>query len=99
MFSPPVGPNAGLKNNAQQQQQPNQSMEFGFKPGTVLLTLTNIVRKGPTLIRIRSLRSLLKNLTKPYIKVKSRDLSIMHDHVVMRRRKLSYNWLNTHVIK
>ncbi|XP_078330058.1 transcription factor 12-like isoform X4 [Crassostrea virginica] len=33
MFSPPVGPNAGLKNNAQQQQQPNQSMEFGFKPG------------------------------------------------------------------
>lgn len=46
MFSPPVGPNAGLKNNAQQQQQPNQSMEFGFKPGTVFLNCYEYY-KGP----------------------------------------------------
>ena len=49
------------------------------------------------LIKIRSLRSLLKDLTKPHIIVKSGDLSIMHDSNVMPRCKLSSDWLNTHV--
>ena len=48
---------------------------------------------------IRSLTSLQKDLTKPHIKVKSGDLSIMHDHIVMPRRKLSSDWLNTYVTK
>ena len=34
-----------------------------------------------------------------HIKVKSGDLSIKHDHIVMLRRKLSSDWLNTHVTK
>ena len=51
------------------------------------------------LIKIRSLKSLLKDLTKPHIKVKSGDLSIMHDHTFMPRRKLSSDWLNTNVTK
>ena len=46
---------------------------------------------------MRSLRSLLKDLTKTHTKVKSDDLSIMHDNNVMPRRKLSPDWLNTHV--
>ena len=49
------------------------------------------------LIKIRSLRSLLKDPTKPHIK--SGDLSIMHDHIVMPRRMLFSDWLNTHVPK
>ena len=49
------------------------------------------------IIKIRSLRSLLKDLTKPHIKVKSGDLSFMHDHNVMPRHKLSFDWLNSHV--
>ena len=49
------------------------------------------------LIKIISLRSLLKDPTKPRIKVISGDLSIMHDHIVMPKRKLSSDWLNTHV--
>ena len=49
------------------------------------------------LIKMRSLRSLLKDLTKSLIEVKSGDLSIMHDYNVMPRRKLSSDWLNTHV--
>ena len=40
---------------------------------------------------IRSLRSLLKDLTKSLTKVKSGDLSIL------TRRKLSFDWLLTHV--
>ena len=36
---------------------------------------------------------------KHHIKVKSGDLSIMHDHIVMPRLKLSSDWLNTHVTK
>ena len=48
-------------------------------------------------IKIRSFRSLLKDLTKSHIKVKSGDLSIMHDHYVMPRRKLFSDWLSTHV--
>ena len=44
------------------------------------------------LIKIRSLRSLLKDLTKSHIKVKSGE-----NHNVMPRRKLSSDWLNTHV--
>ena len=41
------------------------------------------------------LMSLLRDLTKLHIKVKSGDLSIIHDHIVMARRKLSSDWLNT----
>ena len=51
------------------------------------------------LIKIRSLRSLLKDLMKPHTKVKSCDLSIMHDHNAMRRHKLSSDWINTHMTK
>ena len=36
---------------------------------------------------------------KHHMKVKSGDLSIMHDHIVMPRLKLSSDWLNTHVTK
>ena len=50
-------------------------------------------------IKIRSHRLLLKELMKPHIKVKSGELFIMHDHIVMPRRKLSSDWLNTHVTK
>ena len=46
---------------------------------------------------IRSLRLLLKDLTKPHTKVKSGDLSIMHDNNVMPRGKLSSDWLKTNV--
>ena len=46
---------------------------------------------------VRSLRSLLKDLTKPHIKVNSGDLSIMLEHNVMLRRMLSSDWRNTHV--
>ena len=46
---------------------------------------------------VLSLRLLQKDLTKPYTKVKSGDLSIIHDHNVMLRHKLSSDWLNTHV--
>ena len=56
-------------------------------------------RKRSNLIKIRSLRSLLKDLMKPHIKVKYGDLSIMHDHIVMPRHKLSADWLNTNVTK
>ena len=35
-----------------------------------------------SIIKIRSFRSLLKDLTESHIKVKSGDLSIMHDHNV-----------------
>ena len=35
------------------------------------------------LIKFRSPRLLLKDLTKPHIKVKSGDLSIMHDYIVI----------------
>ena len=49
------------------------------------------------LIKISSTRSLLKDLKKSNIKIKSGDLSIMHEHNVMPRRKLSSDWLNTHV--
>ena len=34
-----------------------------------------------------------------HIKVKSGDLSIMHDHIVMQRHKLSSDLLNNHVTK
>ena len=34
---------------------------------------------------------------KPYTKVKSGDLSIMFDNNVLPRRKLSSDWLKTHV--
>ena len=33
----------------------------------------------------------------PHKKVKSGDLSIMHDRNVMPRHKLSSDWINTHV--
>ena len=46
---------------------------------------------------IHSLRSLLKDLTKSLTNVKSGDLSIMQDKNVMPRRKLSSDWLKTHV--
>ena len=46
---------------------------------------------------IFSLRSLLKHLTKPHTKIKSGDLSIMHNSNVLPRRKLSSHWLKTHV--
>ena len=46
---------------------------------------------------VRSLKSLLMDLTKPHTKFKSGDLSIMHDNNVMPRRKLSSDWLSTHV--
>ena len=49
------------------------------------------------LIKIGSFSSPLKDLTKSHIKVKSGDLSIMHDHNVMPRGKLSSDWLSTHV--
>ena len=42
------------------------------------------------LIQIRSFGPLHK-------KVKSGDLSIMHDRNVMPRCKLSFDWLNSHV--
>ena len=45
------------------------------------------------LIKIRFLRSLLKDQTKPHMKVKSGDLSIMHEHIVMLRCKLSSDWI------
>ena len=51
------------------------------------------------LIKIRSFDTLLKDLTKPHTKVKSGDLSIMHNSNVMPRRKLSSDWLNTHVME
>ena len=51
------------------------------------------------LIKIRSLKSLLRDLTNPHIKVKSGDLSIMHDNTITPRRKLSSDWLNTHGTK
>ena len=34
---------------------------------------------------------------KPHTKVKSGDRSIMHDNNIMPTRKLSPDWLNTHV--
>ena len=53
------------------------------------------------LIKIRSFDPLpqiaTKGSNKLHIKVKSGNLSIMHDHNVMLRRKLSSGWLNTHV--
>ena len=48
---------------------------------------------------IRSLRFLLKDLTKPHTKVKSGDLSIMHDNKVMPRGKLFSDWLKTNMEK
>jgi hypothetical protein len=39
MFSPPIGPNGGVKNAPQQQS--NQNMEFGFKPGTLMVMRTS----------------------------------------------------------
>ena len=47
------------------------------------------------LIKIRSFGPL--NITKPYTKFKSSDLSIMHNNNVVPRRKLSSDWLNTHM--
>ena len=49
-----------------------------------------------TLFTIRSFGP-LKDLTKPHTKVRSCDPSIMHDDNVMPMRKLSSDWLNTHV--
>ena len=45
---------------------------------------------------VRSLRS-LKDLTKPHTKVKSGDFSIMYNDNFMQRRKLSSDWLSTHM--
>ena len=47
------------------------------------------------LFKIRSFRSLLKDLTKPNTKVKSGDLCSMHDRNVMPMRMLSSDWLYT----
>ena len=59
------------------------------------------IENQPNLIKlrssVRSRRSLLKDLTKPHIKLKSGDLSIKHVHNVMSRCKLRSDWLNTHV--
>ena len=49
------------------------------------------------LIKIRSFGPLLKDPTKPHTKVKSSDLSTMHDNNVVPRRKLSSDCINTHV--
>ena len=49
------------------------------------------------LIKIRSFDPLALIATKGHTKVKSGDLSIMHDNNVMPMRKLSPDWLNTHV--
>ena len=46
---------------------------------------------------ICSLRSILKDLPKPHIKVKYSDLYIMHDNILMLRRKLPYDRLKIHV--
>ena len=51
----------------------------------------------PNLIKIRFFGPQLKDLMKPHTKVKSCDLSIMHDNNFMPRCKLSSDWLNTHV--
>ena len=58
-----------------------------------------------SLIKIRSLSlnpsftllHVLKDQTKSLTKVKSCDLSIMHDNNVMLRHKLSFDWLKTYM--
>ena len=62
-------------------------------------TLIFFVEVYLNLIKIRSFCLQLKDLTKPHTKVKSCDLSIMHDNNVMLRPKLSSDWLNTHLTK
>ena len=46
---------------------------------------------------ISSLKLLQNDLSKPQAKVKSGDLSIMHDDNIMLRCKLSSDWLEIHV--
>ena len=62
----------------------------------LLNVLINLIKSVPL---IRSLRSLLKDLTKSLTKVISGDLSIIKENNVMPRRKPSFDWLKTHVTK
>ena len=48
------------------------------------------------LIKIRSF-DLLPEITKHHTKVKSGDLTIMHDNIVQLKCKLSSDWLKIHV--
>ena len=50
------------------------------------------IQEFHNLIKISSSRSLLNDLKKSHIKIKSGDLSIMDDHNVMPRRKLSSDY-------
>ena len=52
------------------------------------------MKSGCDLIKIRT-----KGSNKTHTKVKSEAISNMYDDIVMLRRKLSFDWLKTHVTK
>ena len=52
------------------------------------------MKSGCDLIKIRT-----KASNKTHTKVKSEAISNMYDDIVMSRRKLSFDWLKTHVTK